>query len=86
MEKNIVIYFLTVNMYLTSKFCIFFSYFEWSMYIIYNFLNRSIKQFGMVEKEMFKRMFSQPKGITDEGRRKNFKSNIETFRFVDILF
>lgn len=40
----------------------------------------------MVEKEMFKRMFSQPKGITNEGRRKNFKSNIETFRLVDILF
>lgn len=51
-------------------------------YTIYNFLNRSIKQFGMVEKEMFKRMFSQPKGITDEGRRKNFKP---TLKFLDLL-
>ncbi|XP_078335141.1 inactive peptidyl-prolyl cis-trans isomerase FKBP6-like isoform X1 [Crassostrea virginica] len=40
-------------------------------------LDRSIKQFGMVEKEMFKRMFSQPKGITNEEKEKDNRRHVE---------
>lgn len=38
--------------------------------IVLLIFTRSIKQFGLVEKETYRRMFSQPQGISEEGEAK----------------